>query len=288
MQEVKTHEPRAAVATKGSTVTGAVFAETLRRKWKNTVYWGCGLAAMAFFVLVFVPNIEFLQAYEQIFDMFPGLYEAFTGEDPSFALTAEGFLTGEFFSWSVLAYAIYAVAAGLNVTMNDEVSGAVDVLLSLPLARWRVIVETTLAYTALLFIMAGLTIMGIWVGDLVVNVLEVSAFRVAETVLTALPPTLLVLSFTVFVATAARRRARVVQLVSLYVVGGFFVEFLARFMGETGWLNTLATLSYYRYYDPGGVIQHGWNWGNTVILLVASALLIAIAIWMYERRDLAV
>ena len=268
---------------------GAVFIETLRQNWKQVLYWGIGCGAMGFFTISLLPYSGFLEAYQKIIEMLPPqVYQAFLGEDTAFAATPEGYLSGEFFSWIVLMYALYAVIAGLNVSANEEESGTLDVLLSLPLPRGRMMIEKTAAYTLIITGMILLSFLGLWGGELTAHVLTIETSRLAETVFNMLPSVLLVLGFTIFAGTVFRRRSTVGRVGGAIIVGSFFLEFMGGMASPTSLPRAISVISFYHYYDPAGVIQHGINWGNIAILLVVSILLLLVALWRFQRRDLGV
>ncbi|MCB9452184.1 MAG: ABC transporter permease subunit [Anaerolineaceae bacterium] len=268
---------------------GAVFIETLRQNWKQVLYWGIGCGAMGFFTISLLPYSGFLEAYQKIIEMLPPqVYQAFLGEDTAFAATPEGYLSGEFFSWIVLMYALYAVIAGLNVSANEEESGILDVLLSLPLPRWRMVIEKAAAYTLIITGMVFLSFLGLWGGELTAHVLTIETERLAETVFNMLPSVLMVLGFTIFAGTVFRRRSTVARVGGAIIVGSFFLEFMGGMASQASLARAISVISFYHYYDPAGVIQHGFNWGNIAILLVASILLLAAAVWRFQRRDLGV
>lgn len=268
---------------------GAVCMETLRQNWKHILYWGIGCGAMGFFTISLLPYSGFLEAYQKIIALLPPqVYQAFLGEDATFAATPEGYLSGEFFSWIVLLYATYAVIAGMNVTFNEEEAGTLDMLLSLPVPRWRVIVEKTAAYAIILCGMILLSFLGLWGGEVVANVLIIDTTRIAETVLNMLPSALLVLTFTVLIGSIFHRRFIVTRLGGAIIVGSFFVEFMGGMVSKTSPARTLSYLSFYHYYDPAGVIQYGLNWVNIGILIAVALVFVGGAVWFFQRRDLGI
>ena len=267
---------------------GAILRETLRRHWRDLLYWGGGGALMAYFVIALAPNTDFLQAYEEITQMFPGFYEAFVGEDAAFAVTAEGYVTGEFFSWIVLVYAMYGVLAGLSVTINDEESGSLDVLLSMPVARWRVVLEKALAFTLLMAGIVLVSVFGLWLGEASANVLEADNVRLLEMAFNMLPSTLVTFAFTVFIGNLVRRRTLATWIGGVFIVASFVIDFLARLAPDSPILTPLAPLSFYRYYTPAQVIQHGLNGSNVAVLMGAALMLLAAGVLLFQRRDVGV
>ncbi len=268
--------------------SGVVFTETLRQHWKGILYWGGGLTFIIFIIVVIVPSVEFLETYQRVYELWPQLYQVFVGEDVSFAMTPEGYLTGEVFSWIVLLFAAYALIAGLNVTINAEDRGILDVELSLPIPRWRLIVERTLAFALIMLFMTLLMFIGLMVGDRVVNVLEIEWTRIAVTVFNILPSMLFVLAFTVLMGTLIRRRSHAIWLSGLYVAGGFVVEMLGRFAPGSPLFGVLRRFSYYYYYNPAYVIQHGLNPASLAALLGGTVVCGGLAVWCFQRRDLGI
>ena len=126
---------------------GSVFLETLKTTWKQMVYWGVGLAAMALLVVIMVPLFS-MQDMRKLLESFPPVILAMigVGGDLEIFATNEGFVAIGFFGKSALIFAVYPVVMGMRITANEEDSGTMDVLLSLPIDRARVIVEKFLAY----------------------------------------------------------------------------------------------------------------------------------------------
>jgi ABC-2 type transport system permease protein len=77
------------------------------------------------------------------------------GDDLNYFASPEGFVAVGFFGKTLLVLAAYPVVMGLRVTVNEEDSGTIDVLLSLPVARWRVILEKFLAYVVTLVVIVA-------------------------------------------------------------------------------------------------------------------------------------
>lgn len=61
-------------------------------------------------------------------------------------MTPEGIVAVSFFGKFALLFTAYPVVMGMRVTSNEEDDGILDVLLSLPVARWQVILEKFAAH----------------------------------------------------------------------------------------------------------------------------------------------
>jgi beta-exotoxin I transport system permease protein len=270
-------------------MSGAIFKETLRRSWRTALYLGLGVASMALYCMFIIPDDKTLKQVSGLVQSFPVLVSALGGGDAAFLGTPEGMLNYAFFSWIVLLLAGYAVIAGLNITSSEEDRGIMDILLSAPVPRWRVVVEKFLAYMVVVAVAVligyGALIIGVQY-TIVRSMLTIGTpARFAESSLNMLPSTLIVLAFTALVATLIRRRNVAAAIASVFVVASFFIEMIGRSAPSA---DNLRLLSFYSYYDSAGVMKDGLAWGNVAGLLAVTVLMVAGAAWAFHRRDINV
>lgn len=269
-------------------MTGAVFMQVLRRSFWPLVFWGLGAALIAWVMIIVVPNAESLQQIAKLAETFPPtLLQAFGGEDITFLGTPEGYLSLNLFSWLMPVLAGYSVLAGLGVTANEEELGTLDVLISLPLARWRIIVEKCLAYLVLIIGIVLLTLGGLLLGVAMTSGINYNLSRLVEGTLNMLPSLLVVGAFTVMISTIVRRRNVAAGLAIVFLIAGYFIDLVGRATKGTV-LDSLRTLSFYTYHDNPSVMQQGPNWGNITLLLAVSVIMVIIALFAFERRDVGV
>jgi ABC-2 type transport system permease protein len=209
----------------------------------------------------------------------------FGGEDAVSMATPAGFLNLIFFSYALLILAVYAVMAGLNITANEEDSKIMDVLLSLPVPRRRLVLEKYLAYTVIIIGIVLLTFAGLWVGLNASPALSIDQGRLLETTLNLLPSTLLVLAMTVLLTSLMRRKNAAAAIATVVIVGSYFVDSIGR-QASASFANTLRFISFYNYYDSTTVIRHGLNWDNVLVLVVATVVLVAGGMWLFQRRNI--
>lgn len=269
-------------------MTGAVFVETLRRNWRGMFYWGLGMGALALLQVVIVPDVESLRQMAELMETLPPAFiQAFGGGDLEYMSTLEGYLGLQFFSVFAVIFAVYAAICGMSVTANDEDNGTLDMVLALPIPRWRLIVEKLAAFILLIVGAVGLTFFGLWLGLQLTPGLNANMTRLVEGSFNVLPSLLLVLTFTVFIAVVVRRKSAATAIVGAFVVGSYFIDTLGLAAGESSIAN-LRAMSFFRYYDSSEVLQNGLAWGN-IGLLIGVALVLAVgALWAFQRRDIAV
>lgn len=266
---------------------GVIFRETLRRTWWQMLYWGAGLGAMAMISTAMVPLFDAMKIVDLLRGLPPVLLAASgLDADVSAFATPEGIITVGFFGKFALIFAAYPVVMGMRVTANEEDEGILDVVLSLPVPRWQMMVEKFAAYLLTIVVIAAMVYAGLWLGTQLIDV-PLDMNRMAPMVLNLVPVLTLVMALTMFVAAVLRRRQVSLAVVTAFVLGSFMLDSVAG-MVESSAATLLRRLSVFSYYDPGGVVQNGLVWTNVAALLVVSALLVAAALWFFERRDVGV
>jgi ABC-2 type transport system permease protein len=269
-------------------MTGVTFLETLRRSWRGMVIWGVALALTTWMQVIVVPDVDALRAMGDMMASLPPVVLSMLGtNDLQFLATAEGYLASQYFGIMLLIFGIYAVVIGLNVTINDEERGIMDMMLSLPISRAALIVERTLAYAVLLIGVIVISFVGLMIGVYMTPVLAegISMERMIIGTLNMIPGSLVMLTFTVFVGAALRRRAAAAGLAAAFIVGSYLIDTLGRAATDSPF-SALRAMSFYSYYDGTGVIQNGVEAGSVVLLIAAVVALVALSLTFYRRRDI--
>jgi ABC-2 type transport system permease protein len=267
---------------------GSVFFETLRQTWLQAIYWGVGLGLISLFMILIVPNADALNQMVELLKTMPPflLQAAGVGDDLNFLATPDGFVAVGFFGKMLLLIAAYPIVMGLRVTINEEDSGSLDMLLSLPVPRWRVVLEKFAAYTLTIFVIVVLSFIGIWAGR-VMSGIEINLGRVAETILNLTPSLILILAATVFIGTVIRRRKIALGVATAFIIGSFMLDTIGAIAKGTIAEN-LRALSFFKYFDGAGVMQNGLEWANVMLPLVVAVVLLVGSLWAFQRRDVGV
>ena len=266
-------------------MTGAVFLETLKQTWKQMVYWGIGLAAMALLVVIMVPLFN-MQDMRRLLESFPPVILAMVGVggDLEIFATNEGFVAMGFFGKSALIFAVYPVVMGMRVTANEEDSGAMDVLLSLPLERARVIVEKFLAYGLSCVGVVVLIYLGLHVGVILGGV-DLNVARLLEITLYLIPLMVFIMAATVLVAALIRRRTVALGLVTAFIIVSYMLQTIGA-AAEGTVAEPIGAISFLTYYNTGDILAQGFIWPHIAGFVLLSVLLLLASIYGYERRDI--
>jgi ABC-2 type transport system permease protein len=267
-------------------MNGIVFAETLRRSWRGALYWGLGFALYALLLMLIVKDANILKQYGEIAKAFPPALMQLFGGDATALATPEGFLAYGFFGYLLLVFAVYSILSGLNVTANEEDQGILDVVLSLPLARGRLLLEKFAAYALLTIGIIAFAFIGLILG-LPFTALTVDSGRLLQATFNMVPSALLMLAFTTLAGALFRSKGTATAVAALFVIGSYVLNFLGEAASSTVF-EQARRLSFFSYYDHNGVMLHGLAWGNVLLLLVVSVALVAGAAWFFQRRDVGI
>lgn len=268
-------------------MTGAIFANTLRRGMRTAVWWGLGMAGLLAIQIIVLKDSSLLQQTADLLKAIPPfLLQAIGGtSDLAYMATPSGYLALQFYGFIILVYAAYSVLAGLNVTANDEEAGVMDVFLSLPVSRTRLILEKTLSFTVLSVIVVAFTLCGLLLSLAATPNIAWDIGSLVLATINILPGMLMLMAGAILAGALFRRRGTAVAVCTIFIIASYFLTTFALAAPGTI-LDSLRWLSFMSYYDATGVMQHGLNWGNITVLLLAGAGMLGAATWRYERRDI--
>ncbi len=262
---------------------GALFRNALSRSRGQILGWGITLGILAMYLLTFYDlMIEQQAQLQQLLAGYPPELLVFFG-DMQEMFTPSGFLTVELFSYMPLILGIYAVLAGSGLVASDEESGTMDLILAHPVSRARVFFGRLLAYLVSMTAILALMWLGLALG-LNFTALELSWGELALPFVSLGLVLLVFWAFSVLMSMLLPSRRAASMIGGLVVVGSFFLTSLAR-VDER--LESAARFSPLNYYQSGDAIL-GLNWTWIGGLAAVAVILVLLAWWRFERRDIRV
>ncbi len=260
-----------------------VFTKTVRDLRWPTFFVAIGLGTITAYFAILFPT------YSKIIDMNAllekmGPAAKILGASVGDAGSLVGFLHIELFSM-ILPAVMVAFAAGMasGFTAGEESRGTIDVLLSYPVSRRRLVLEKTLAVTLGCVVAAGV----VWVFAEVGAAISASALPADKLASALLMLVLLGLAFgsialAISAYTGNRGAAIGVAVGSMVVM--YLVDALANIVDG---LNAIRPLSLFRYYMGNDPLRHGLAVGDVAVLTVVCLVFLGLALVAFERRDLA-
>src|SRR3990170_5991486 len=238
-----------------------VLGKTLWDQHRALVWWGVGLFASGATYAPFYPSIkenaETLQKYMESMPEF--LRKAFMGASGDFTSPA-GYLNTELFNFfAPLLLLLFAIGAGARAIAGEEEKQTLDILLSTPIARRRVIIDK---FVAMLLAGALLSVL-LWLSvpltgppfDLNPSLVDLAA--------ASFMCYLLAMAFgsiALAIGCATGRRALAVGVTAGVAAGTWLLDLLVPAIDSIAWLQQLSPFHYYMQPEP---MMNGIGWGGS-------------------------
>jgi ABC-2 type transport system permease protein len=263
----------------------SVALKTIRDQRRSLVIWSLSMAALVGMYAGFYPSFHESNAYNDVINQMPkALRDLFTaGIGVDFGSGA-GYVYMEMLSFMApMVVLIYAIGTGAGGIAGEEERRTLDLLLSTPVSRTRLVLEKFAAMTAgVLAIVLAMGIALVAFGAAADMGLDTANVAAAMTHLALLGLVFGALALTTGAAvgrtTAARSVAALVAIVG-YLVNGF--------APSVSWLHPLQKASPFYQYIGADPIRHGLSLAAVGVAVVTITVLVAGAVWLFDRRDVA-
>jgi len=268
-------------------MTGIVIGNTLRTSWKQILYWGVGLGALGLYIDFIAMSPDIISGYADLLkSMPPAMLKAFGVSGIELLTTPEGWIVSVFVSEAAIFLSVFAVLAGLNISANDEQSGVMDVILSLPISRVAYLLERWIGFALIglgvVVLCALITLAGI-IGMNVDAPLDV----ILKSILNLYPAALLVMTVTCLLATSLRRRSVAVGVSAAFVVVSYIFNALGA-SASGAIADFMESVSYFSYIHGEAFVIGAYDPIDSVILLAAILIGFALSLKNFVSRDIGI
>ena len=258
-----------------------VFGKTIRDLRWPTFWVGLGMGAMTGYFAILFPT------YSKLFDlnamlekMGPAAKLLGAGADAS---SLVGFLHIELFSM-ILPALMVAFAAGMasGFTAGEE-SRTIDVLLSYPVSRRRVVLEKAAA-VLLGCIVAAAAVWVLALAGAAASSSPLPADRLAEALVMLVLLGLAFGAIALAISAFTGNRAGAIGVAIALMVVMYLIDALAAVVDG---LNAVRPLSLFRYYMGNDPLRNGLSIADVGVLAGVTAVFLVVALVAFDRRDLA-
>ncbi len=262
----------------------SVLLKTFYDQRRALVAWAVSLLLLVGMYVAIWPSIKRQPSLSDFLQNMPEAFRSLFAASGADMSTPVGYVQIELLSFmGPLLLILYAVMAGAAAVAGEEDGHTLDLLLANPLGRTRLVLEKaaamvlgTLGLAAVLGV--GLVVEGQWaqmhlpVGDVAAAMLHMALLGLVFGALA------LAIGAAIGHTTAARAVPAVVAVVT-YVVNGLGPQ--------VSWLKPFQKLSpFYQYigHDP---LRHGVSVAGVAVAVGTVAVLMAVAVVGFRRRDVA-
>ncbi|QLH80953.1 ABC transporter permease subunit [Halosimplex pelagicum] len=254
-----------------------------RHRVRGTLVTAVAIGGFALMYVVLYPTFaESLGAdIDALLDAYPEALQKTFGIQT--LATMEGFLASELYTfvWMLLLGLYFAYSAASLIAADVE-RERMDMLLSLPVSRARVVAEKFVSLLVPLVVLNAVVPAVVYAGTVAV---DYPVDPVDLLVLHALSvPYLLTFAGVGLVASVVFDRASVAQRVALGALAGLF--FAESLLTDTdfAWIGAVSPT---RYLDPNAVLIDGeYALADGAVLAVAAAALLGLAVVLFRRKDI--
>ena len=261
-----------------------VFTKTLRDQRKSLMFWGTGVAVLALLTVLFYPSIRDAEELNELFSDSDALARVFAGGVTDIT-SPEGFLNSQLYALLVpILFLVFAIGQGSGAIAGEEERGTLDILLSYPTTRLRVLTQKFAAMVVAISVLAFVLWLSVVVGAAIVS-MELSLLRSVEVTLSGMLLGVVFGALALMLGSAIGKRGLSVGVTGAFAVTAYFIYALAPLVEG---LEPAEKLSPFYYYIGADPLTNGLDPVHVAVLIAVSAILLAVAMVTFERRDLAV
>ena len=252
----------------------------LDQRW-TTIWFAVGVAAYGILIVLFWPTMKkSQQLYEQLLAAFPeGLLKAFGIEGMG---RFTGFLGTEFlnFMWPLIA-AVFVVMAASSAVAGEIDRGTVELWLSVPERRWRLLLAKHAALMVEIVALSVATVLSIAIGALLVGEDIPSGGLIAPAIVLA-SFCVAVGGYTLLFSSLVSSRGAAAGLGAAVTLASYLAGVLSSLSPDVERLRYLSIVS---AFHPQRALEGGEYASDALILVAIGVVCAALSLVVFERRD---
>lgn len=268
---------------------GAIFAQTVRDNLPGVLAWGLAYSALIGLVTLLYPILE---ENNTLLGVVRGLGLMGVGNNSAINLQTmtsfAGYVAFEALSWAPLILSIYLIPQALNAVAREEERGTLDILLSTPTPRWRLLVEKV---AASLVSLAGILVI-MWVALVVSSQLvqaeNFTIYHATAGIWHIFPISAAIMMMTLLISVTVRNSRSAGGLAALFILTSYFLRAITDLITDVPVLRELSQVSLFAYYRSLTALSQGFQLGYETVLLTVAVILFLLSLWQFQRRDIGV
>jgi len=260
----------------------AIFQRKLFKNGLMILGWGLGLALLGYFLFDIYESLFGMDVdLQQMMQAFPDEMLAFFGGDVDI-FDPEGFLHLEFFSYIPIILGLVVVSGGTSLIVKQEEEGTLELILAQPISRSVVFWSRLAALMVTLILILAITWGGFALGLAGTDSFDLDQGQLIRPFVSLFAVLLFFLSLALLLSMILPTSGSASMVTNLVLIASFFITSLTQIYDRLEPLNRFSPLRYYQ----GGRALSGVNTEHLLILFGVSTAFIALAWFLFEKRDL--
>lgn len=257
-----------------------ILRKTLYEKRWMLLAWSIGIFAMTFFTVILFPNFR---EFDQLAEDLPESLRSLIGSAESYR-TIAGYVGQQIYGPQIPIFTIImSIVLFVGISAGDEDQGILQNLLSQPVSRVRVFMEKAGAAFIILGGACLAIVAGVLIPLFIINE-SMSFVRLLEATIAVWLVTIGFGAVAYGVAMATGKKGLAIGAASGYAFACFLVASLAP---SVKLLRPVEKFSLFYYYDGAQVPVSGLDLVNVLAMAAFTAVLLAISLILFRRRDLS-
>lgn len=263
-------------------MNNVLIATLWDRRW-FVAGWTLGFVAFAALMTSFYPAMHKDGSLDALVENMPKAFEGLIG-NLAYLKHFDTYLASQLFDIRLpLIAGIMAIILAQGLSTNDERSGQLRTVVSLPISRTQLLLQKWYA----LLIITAVAVVGLGVGVYITIPITTGAeMDFGVFIKLALMTWLLMVTFgtIAFAIGMITGHKGVTSLFSILVIIGSFI--LSTFGSMVDWLAHYEKLSLLHYFPATDIVQYGIAKKDVAVLLVITLLMLGISIVVFRRRNI--
>ena len=262
-----------------------ILLKTLRDQRRALGWWSLGIVTLVFSVIPFYPSIRDNPQYNQLLDTLPEQLRAVLLAGAQDITSPAGYLNSQLFSLLVpLLLLIYGIGFGANTIAGEEERHTLELLLAHPLRRGQVVIEKFGALVLAVALLGVVLWLSLWSGALLVD-MAIGSEQLASATLGSVLLGILFGALALALGAATGNRSLSVGVAAALAFGSYLVYSFSAFVER---LKPYREASPFTWYIGDEPLRNGLQFGHGAALIGTTLVLLALAVWTFNRRDVAV
>ncbi|MFF1384244.1 ABC transporter permease subunit [Arthrobacter sp. NPDC058288] len=261
-----------------------VLTKTLRDQGKGLLAWSAALVLIVAMYAGVWPSVRDQPSMGDFIDQMPEAFRSMFATSGADMSTPTGYIQIELLSFmGPIAVLIYAIGAGAGSIGGEEDRHTMDLLLSNPVSRTRVVLDKFLAMTLATFLLAAVMGLSLLLEGRLVD-LDLPPGEVAATMLHLALLGVVFGSLALALSAATGRTGLSRGLPAGLAVVAYIVNALAPLVDFFDRIQKASPFYQYIAHDP---LRSGVAWDGVLVAVGTIAALVVFAVLGFRRRDVA-
>lgn len=263
-------------------MTKSILKWELFQRRYSIFWWSLGVAILVAFTLAFYPTIrdQAAELNKSFGNLSGSTSDLFGGTD---FFSPVGYLNSQLIYFTLpLLLIILGVSLGSSLIGREETEGTIEVLLSRPLSRTKLLFSKALSGGLIIFIVTLISSL-VTIGMSKLVSIDVPIGNITLACVMCLLLVLTFSSLTFALTATGRGRVAALGISIVYALGGYIISSLA---ASVHWLKTISVIFPYHYYQTAEILNGTFHWTGAIFFIVFTTVCLTLSWFSFRRRDI--